>query len=280
VDDFKAASMQAWSAVAPDWGELIARVDRQLEPAVDWMIEAADPQPGETVLELAGGPGTVSLIAARRVGESGRVIHTDFSAAMVDTARARIAAEAEHQNIESRVMDAEAIDLPDRSVDVVLCRMGYMLMGDPGKAIAESARVLKAGGRLALAVWDDDDANPWATVPMRAVMEHLGAPPPPPDAPTLWSLADPDRLTRLLSDAGLTAVQTTTLDGHVEYESAEEVVELIGRLAGPAKALIGSLEPAARQAIAERVDRETAAYRHDGRLLLPERIRVASAHRA
>src|SRR5947209_15920364 len=161
MNDFQTASLQAWSTVAPDWGELICDIDRQLGPAAEWMIEAVSLEPGEKVLELAGGPGTLSLLAADAVGASGRVICSDFAEAMVQTARQRVE-QAGRGNVECRVLDAQAIDLPDGAVDVVLCRMGYMLMGDPAAAIRESARILRPGGRLALAVWAEADANPWA----------------------------------------------------------------------------------------------------------------------
>ena len=277
MDDFKVASRQAWSSVAHDWGELIRRIDRQLGPAADWMLEAADPRPGETVLELACGPATVSLRACAAVGEDGRVICTDFSEEMVEVARARIAAEGGHENIECRVMDAEAVDLADGSVDVVLCRMGYMLMGDPAGAIAHCGRVLRPGGRIALAVWAEGEANPWAMLPMTAILEHLALPPPPPDAPTLWALADPDRLQRLLTDAGLTAIRTEALDATVEYESVEDLVDMTARLAGPARALFASLDDDARRGIIDRLRGDSAPYEHHGRIAFPERIRVAAA---
>ena len=57
-------------------------------------------------------------------------------------------------------MEAEWIDLPTASVDGVLCRFGYMLLADPEAALRETRRVLKPGGRVALAVWDDLDAQP------------------------------------------------------------------------------------------------------------------------
>lgn len=59
MNDFQAASLHSWSVVAADWGELVADVDRQLGRAASWMIDAVELQPGERVLELAGGPGTL-----------------------------------------------------------------------------------------------------------------------------------------------------------------------------------------------------------------------------
>ena len=96
----------------------------------EWMVEALDPQPGQTILELAAGTGETGFLAAARVGDDGKLISTDFAPKMVDAARA----ETERlglTNVELRQLDAEDMDLPDDSVDGVLCRWGYMLMADP-----------------------------------------------------------------------------------------------------------------------------------------------------
>lgn len=277
MEEFRSASLQSWSTVAPAWVELISKVDRQLRLAAEWMVAAVNLQPGDRVLELAGGPGTISLAAAEAVGQSGRVTCTDFAEPMVEAARQRATAEGA-ANTEHRVMDAEAIDLPDGGVDVVLCRMGYMLMADPAQAIRESARVLAPGGRLALAVWSDAQANPWAAIPMRAIMQHLGAPPPPPDTPGLFALADAERLRSLLTDAGLGAVRTELLDDVVEYESPEAWLGVTGRLAGPVRALLDNLDDDGRAAISAAVAQASAPFgQHDGRLSVPERMLVASA---
>jgi SAM-dependent methyltransferase len=277
MNDFSAASKQSWSMVAPDWGDLIADIDRQLGRPAQWMIEAVSLQPGEQVLELAGGPGTLSLMAADAVGEAGRVICSDFAEPMVDTARHRVEGDG-RGNVECRVMDAQAIDLPDGVVDVVLCRMGYMLMGDPATALRESARVLRPGGRLALAVWSEAAANPWARVPMAAIVEHLGAPPPPPGSPGLWALADEAELRRLLGDAGLGDIRTERLDDRVTYDSPEDWLATTARLAGPIRVLFANLDPAGRDAIAARVREGAEGYRQpDGRLAVPEQALVATA---
>src|SRR5690348_14707641 len=118
---------KAWSSSAAAWDELAAEIDRQLAPATEWMLHAASLEPGDSVLELAAGPGTLTVLAADAVGAGGSVICSDFSEAMVEAARRRVAA-AELHNVEFRVLDAEALDLPAESVDVALCRCGYMLM--------------------------------------------------------------------------------------------------------------------------------------------------------
>jgi SAM-dependent methyltransferase len=276
VDDFRAASLASWSTVAPDWGELTSWIDYQLGAAADWMIDAVHIEPGERVLELAAGPGTLSLLASRIVGDEGRVICTDFAEEMVEVSRRRLASEG--TSVECRVMDAEAIDVPDGSVDVVLSRMGYMLMAEPPVALRETARALAPGGRLALAVWSDAESNPWAALPMQAVMAHVGAAPAPPGTPGLWALADERHLRTLLEDAALKPLAIEQLGAEVEYASLAHWFEMTKRLAGPLRAILANLDGDARAAVERRMEEAAAPYMQaDGRVVMPERMVVASA---
>lgn len=153
------------------------------------MVEALDPQPGQTILELAAGAGDTGFAAAARVGDEGKLISTDFAPKMVEAAR------TESQplglgNIEHRVLDAERIDLEDHSVDGVLCRWGYMLIADPEAALRESACFATVGGWLSPSGPGPED-NPWARILGRALLEQTGAPPPDPTAPGIFAMSDP-----------------------------------------------------------------------------------------
>ncbi len=277
MEDYRSASLNAWSTVAPDWAQLTDRIDRQLGPAADWIIQALALQPGESVLELAGGPGTLSMMAARAVGSAGHVLYSDFAEPMVDAARERLTAEGLTW-VDCRRVDAEAIDLPQDSVDAVACRMGYMLMAEPPVALRETARVLKGGGRLALAVWGDAASNPWAAVPIREIASHLSLPAPPPDAPGLWSLSGEGRLGAALEGAGFVSVQIETLDGTTEFDSADHWIEMTRRLAGPLRTLWENLDEPTRAAVEALIRAAAGPYEgDDGRLAVPERMLVASA---
>jgi SAM-dependent methyltransferase len=278
VEEYRSASLASWSTVAPDWGELADRIDRQLGGAADWIIDALALKEGQSMLELAGGPGTLSVMAARAVGQSGRVVYSDFSESMVDVARERLSAEGLGW-VECRVIDAESIDLPDGSVDAVACRMGYMLMAEPPVALRETARVLAPGGQVALAVWADAASNPWAAVPMQSVAKHLSLPPPPPDAPNLWSLSDETRLKAIMEGAGFQSVHVEAVEDTVEFDSSEQWIEMTRRLAGPLRVLWSSLEDSDRGAVEQLIREAAAPYEQsDGRVSLPERMVVASAH--
>src|SRR5215203_6816079 len=134
-------SRAAWGAVAPGWFAQREGLWKASRPVSEWMIRRLDPQPGDTVLELAAGLADTGLVAARLVGETGHVIITDFAPEMVAAAGQR-AEELGVKNTDFRVLDAERMDLDTDSVDGVLCRWGYMLMIDPATAFTETRRVL------------------------------------------------------------------------------------------------------------------------------------------
>src|SRR5882724_9196849 len=177
LDAYREQSLATWGEMAPGWEDrhdwmlgITGRVN-------DWLAEKADPQPGQTFLDIAAGTGDLGLHVAERVGDEGNVISTDFAPEMVDAARRNGEARG-LSNVEYRVLDAENMDLDDDSVDGVVCRWGYMLMADPAAALQETRRVLRGGGPLAFAVWTGADRNPWAAVPGMTLVQ-LGHVPPP-----------------------------------------------------------------------------------------------------
>jgi SAM-dependent methyltransferase len=194
-------SVAAWETVAAGWERQRERVWDVSGQVGERLVEALDPRPGESILELACGPGDTGFLAAERIGDTGRLLSTDFAEAMVGAARRR-SAELALKNVEHRVIDAQAIDLPDESVDGVLCRWGYMLMPDPAQALAETWRVLRRGGRLACSVWAEARDNPWAAAGARAAVELGFVEPPEPDAPGPFRLGDVARVQALVEGAG------------------------------------------------------------------------------
>src|ERR687897_652135 len=114
-------SRAAWGAVARGWHAQRDELWKASRPVSEWMVRRLDPQPGDTLLELAAGLADTGLMAARLVGKAGRVIVTDFTPEMVAEARRR-AEELGVQNAEFRVLEAERMGLRTDSVDGVLCR--------------------------------------------------------------------------------------------------------------------------------------------------------------
>jgi SAM-dependent methyltransferase len=196
-------SRATWGAVATGWYAQREKLWKASRPISEWMIQRLDPQPGNTVLELAAGLGDTGSMAARLVGESGRVLITDFAPQMVAAARRR-AEEMGVENVEFRVLDAERMDLQSDSVDGVLCRWAYMLTIDPAAAFAETRRVLRPGGRLAFSVWASRERNPMLSLVGRVLESQGRIAPPDHEASGAFVMADPGRIQELVVGAGFT----------------------------------------------------------------------------
>jgi SAM-dependent methyltransferase len=217
------ASLANWEEAASGWARRAEEVRAFGAPVSHWMLDAIEPQPGQRVLELAAGLGETAMLAAELVAPVGGVIVSDQAEAMLEGARAR-ALELGLTNIEFKVLNAEWIDLPLASVDAALCRWGYMLMADPGAALAETRRVLRPDGRLALAVWDSVQANPWALLPAQELIERgLSKPPAPGDPPGPFALGDAGRVQELLAGAGFGEIQVQALELERRHASFEEL---------------------------------------------------------
>lgn len=117
-------------------------------PVSEALVEAADPRPGARVLDVACGSGNAALVAARRGCE---VTGIDYVPAWVERARRR--ADADGVAADFRAGDAQALDVPDASVDVALSVFGVMFAPDQGLAARELLRVCRPGGVIALANW-------------------------------------------------------------------------------------------------------------------------------
>ncbi len=221
----RAESLAGWQAAAPGWARQQAVISRFGAPVSGWMLDAVGLKRGERVLELAAGLGETGMLAAELIAPLGGVIISDQAEAMLEGARAR-AAELELSNIEFQTLNAEWIDLPLASVDVVLCRWGYMLMADPRAALTETRRVLRPHGRVALAVWDAIEHNSWAQLPGVELVQRGLLNRPPPGAPGPFALASPVRVRELLQEAGFGEIQLDAVDVVQRHSSFDSYWEM------------------------------------------------------
>jgi SAM-dependent methyltransferase len=250
--DYRRASREVWEAMAPGWERRRAELAEALLPVREWLIRRLAPQPGEVVLELGAGPGDTGFAAAAIVGERGRLISSDFSAEMVEVARRR-GGELGLGNVDYRVMDAERIELDSDSVDRVLCQSGYMLMADPAAALAETRRVLRPGGRVALSVWGPPERNPWASIGARILIERGHLPPPEPEAPGIFSMASEERTRGLLDDAGFAKVDTEEVAMRFRFGDLGDYERWVTEIAGPLAVVVRSLSEDERDALRDRL---------------------------
>ena len=276
-EQYRAMSRAAWADAAGAWGTYRDVMQAAGEPVSQWMVDAIDPQPGHRVLELAAGSGDTGFLAAELIEPGGVLISSDHVDAMVDQARAR-AAELEITNVEFRTIDADWIDLPTASLDGVLVRWGYMLFADPATALRETRRVLRPGGRVALAAWADPAENPWAFAP-RAELGAMGAiVPPDPGAPDMFAFRDPRRIQSLLEEAGFTDIAIEQIEIVYRYRSLDDWWDTMLDISVTVRKAVGALTPAQRDDLRDAVDARLAQYvADDGAVALPGLTHVAAA---
>jgi len=198
------APVEAWDAIAGQYDEHVAPGESELATAG---LRLAGLRAGDSFLDVAAGPGGLSLPAARL---GAKVLATDWSPRMIDRFTARAAAEG--LDAEGRVMDCHALDLPDDSFDVTGSQFGVMLVPDQPQALRELVRVTKPGGRVLLIAYGDPsqyEALHFFISAVQVVVPEFEGPAD--DEPMLeFQVADPDVLRQRLIDAGLTDVIVDT----------------------------------------------------------------------
>ena len=267
LQEYRQASLKTWDDMASGWEDRREWILEITGTINEWIAQQVDPQPGQTILDIASGTGDLGFLAARRVGDDGKVLSTDFAPEMVEAAR-RNGEQQGLGNVDYRVLDAETMDLDDDSVDGVVCRWGYMLMADPAAALSETRRVLKDGGTLAFAVWQTPDRNMWAAIPGMTLVQRGHMPPPEPGAPGIFALGDRDQLEGLVKGAGFADPQIEELTFDWRY-SGDDYWDTMMRLAGPIAAVLKTLDDDEVQAVRGAIDDQLAQYRRNGELVVP-----------
>jgi ubiquinone/menaquinone biosynthesis C-methylase UbiE len=268
-DAYRAQSLATWGEMANGWEDRRDWMMTFTGLVNSWLVEKADPQPGQNFLDIATGTGDLGIAVAERVGDDGHVISSDFSPEMVDAAR-RNGLVRGMANVEYRVMDAEAMELGDNSVDGVVCRWGYMLMADPATALKETRRVLRDDGRLAFAVWTTPDRNPWASVSAMTLVQRGHLPPPEPGAPGIFALGDPGRIRELVTQAGFAEPELEVIEFEFRYADFDDFWDTLVRIAGPLARVLNALPDDERLATRATIMHSVEPYRNpDGSYTAP-----------
>jgi SAM-dependent methyltransferase len=181
-------------------------VDRRFAPVVEQVITRAALQPGQHVLDLGTGTGSVALQAASLIGPGGEVLGVDISPEVLAVAHQRATARG-LTHVRVREGRVEAISEEDAHFHVILASLSLMYATDRA-AVREIARVLRPGGRFVAAVWAGPE--PCDIVLFQQTAGRF-APPPPVPGVGPGALADPTPFLQQLSDAGI--------ESHVEMET-------------------------------------------------------------
>ena len=276
ADQIRANVHAMWAGVASRWAEHADSLEERGTAINDRLFELAKLAEGDRVLELACGPGGTGLAAAERVGAAGEVVLSDVAASMVDIAAGR-AKERGLTNVSTRTLDIEAIDEPDASYDVVLCREGFMFAVEPERAAAEIARVLRPGGRVAIAVWGARDHNPWLGLVFDAVTAETGMTVPPPGVPGPFALGDEGRLAAALTAGRLSDVAVDAVSSPLVVASFDAWWSRTSALAGPLAMLLANLPDEKKASLVEGLRASVDQYTSADGLTIPGVALVASA---
>lgn len=243
---------------------------RQLAPAQRRLLEMAELQPGERVVEMASGTGLVTFPAAEAVAPDGYVVATDISDEMVR----RLEAEARDRgldNVRSARMDAEALDVDDESFDVALCALGLMYVPEPITALGEMHRALAPGGRAVTAVWGKRSNCGWAEVfPIvdRRVESDV--------CPLFFQLGTGEMMALSMDEAGFDDVEVDRITTSLIYETDDEACAAVFA-AGPVALAYRRFDDETRREAHEEYLESIQPYRNGHGYELPGEFVIARA---
>jgi SAM-dependent methyltransferase len=242
--DLKTAAREQWDACANGWAQNGHRISGWLREATDAMLAFAEVAPGARVLDVAAGAGDQTRDVAKRVGPAGFVLATDLSPRILNLAEASIRA-AGYRNVGFRIADAEELGVEEASFDSAVCRLGLMLLPDPGRALQEMRRALRPGGRACAMVFSAPEHNPCVGIVMSTALKHAGLPSRDAYQPGgLLSLGRPGLLDELFRQAGFHDVSTTRITAPFRLPSVEDYLDFLRTSASPVVRILATLTPA------------------------------------
>jgi len=205
------AVINQWRNAAPFWEKHRDMIRQLFAPVTQALVEDALIGSRHAVLDIATGPGEPALSLAALVGPEGKVYGVDPIPEMVAAAR-RASDHLGFRNTQFDVAFADHLPFPDDTFDAVVSRFGVMFFPSPVDTVREMLRVLKPGRKLALAVWDFAERNPFFYTLQRVIDRYVDSPPPAPDAPGAFRFAGPGKLRDVLDAAGASAPSERPLE--------------------------------------------------------------------
>ena len=265
LDAFDRFEASAWGDRVEGYADFFGAITGRL---VKPLLDLAQVGQGTRILDVATGPGYVAAEAARR---GATVCGVDVAEAMV--ARAR----AEHPGIEFRRADGQSLPFEDGAFNAVVANFGLPHFGRPELAVAEGARVLAPGGRLALTTWDFPTEMRMFGVFLEAIAE-AGAGPPDglPPGPDVFRFSADAEFRRLLEGQGLTDVEVQCVAFIHPVESSDDFWRALQTGTVRMASLILGQSEDTRKRIRAALEHRLAAYRADGHFELPVSVKLAA----
>ncbi|MGI8892483.1 MAG: class I SAM-dependent methyltransferase [Bacteroidia bacterium] len=276
LDDLKDQQRNSWDRFSPGWKKWDEFVMGWLKPVGDKIIEKAELKEDYHLLDCATGTGEPGLTAASIV-KKGKVTATDLSEKMVKIASDN-ARERRISNYEAKVCDTDDLPFEDDTFDAVISRFGIIFFADLQKDVNELVRVLKPGKKIAVSVWAEPAANPWASVPMGVLRAVLQLPPPPAGQPGIFRCAEEGCTKEIFKEAGLKNVEEITVTGTTIFDTAQDYWNYMKEIAAPIVTALDKAEDYQLKMIDEQLMNELKKYQNkdSGKLELPWKARVVA----
>ena len=268
--------MNRWSASAPFWEKHREIIRQMFAPVTQALVEDAQVGSGHAVLDVATGPGEPALTVAALVGPEGKVFGIDPVPEMVAAGR-RAADELGFTNAQFEVAFADRLPFPDDAFDAVISRFGVMFFPSPIDGVREMLRVLKPGRKLALAVWNFADRNPFHYAIWRIIERYADSPPTEPDAADAFRFASPGKLQDVLLKAGAIALSERLLQFTIQAPvSVENFWTLRGEMSEKLRDQIATLSRAQLTEVRVQVLEALRKYSTDGGMSFPAEVLIVS----
>ena len=256
---YKETTHAQWQAAAKAWNDWGQVLNTWLGPATEAMLDMAGVVPGAHVLDVAAGAGAQSLVAAHRVGPTGRVLASDISENILEFA-AENARAAGIDHMDTLTADGEGLDLTPASFDAAISRVGLIYFPDQQAALARIRAALKPGGRFVAMVYSTPDKNGFFSVPVSIIRERAALPPPLPGQPGPFSLGGAGVLAEVLDQAGFGEVEERVIAAPLRLPRAADCLRFERESFGALHQMLSGLEEAAREAVWDEIGVALAAY--------------------
>jgi ubiquinone/menaquinone biosynthesis C-methylase UbiE len=257
--NYKKTTRDQWQAAAEAWNRWGPFIDEWLGKATETMLDLSRIHTSDRVLDVAAGAGGQTLAAARRVGPSGSVLATDVSSNILEFAAANARA-AGLDNVVTRVLDGENLEVEPESFDAVISRVGLIYFPGQQKALRDMRRALKPGGRVAAIVYTTAENNQFFSLPVSIIRRRAQLPPPLPGQPGPFSLGSAGVLEEAYRQAGFRDIETRTVNSPLRLTSAEECVRFERESFGALHQMLANVREQERPLVWEEVANELRQF--------------------
>lgn len=256
---YKSTTREQWQQAAEAWHRWGPTLEDWLGDATETMLDMAAVGPGGRVLDVAAGAGGQTLAAARRVGREGSVLATDIAPSILKYAELE-ARRAGLENVTTRTLDGEQLDVEEGTFDAVISRVGFIYFPNQQDALRGMYRALKSGGRLAGIVYSTPQNNEFFSIPVSVIRRRAQLPPPAPGQPGPFSFGQEGVIEAAFDQAGFVDVEVRRIPSPVRMSSAAECVRFERESFGALHQMLAGLDDAGREAAWEEIERELRRF--------------------